>query len=390
MAQAPSSLSLPLVWTQARVSGKNSPIFLVSVNLFCIASLGSRASPVATFTARPLAWYRLPFSQDTPSTFPWTSTSVLPSGFLILCSAQVATASTSAILAFFVLPTMARGKWRERIRGVRDRLFGRRDLPPPKDELASCPPDSPIPSPVRPERLQGMQMGPTQLAYHIPPELQDNLRRDRERNTSIFDFTRPMPASETPSRPKRRHRARSSSGASSPTARRASGKEQEAKSPPTVRFATRSSSHKSQNRKATSHQHCSRDRGRPGISYPVTPVETPDAFPSPPPSPSPPSQWCCRACKVSRESEDGDTSGQDEGHPPPQAQVRARARAGARTPVLSRHQTYAQTQTPPQLRPQTLERDRSRSRLLGVRLRRKRSSSKNLRGWNPGLSSAFG
>jgi hypothetical protein len=181
---------------------------------------------------------------------------------------------------------MAKGKWRERIRGVRDRLLGRQDLPPPEDELAARLPESPTSSSARLERPPGMQMGPTQLAYHMPTDLQDHLRRDRERNTSIFDFTRPMLACETPSRPKRRHRSRSSSSASSPTTRSASGKEQKAKSPPTIRFATQSPPHKSQSRQATSHQNRNRGRCRPGIPYPLTPMETPDV--SPPPSPSPP------------------------------------------------------------------------------------------------------
>lgn len=178
---------------------------------------------------------------------------------------------------------MARGKWRERMRGVRNRLLGRQDSPPLEDELTPSVPASPIPIPARPAKPSVMKMGPNQLSYYIPPELQNNLRHDRETSTSIFDFTRPLPASETPSRPKRRLRSRSRSSSSasspSPTARCTSERQQQAKSSPTVRFATPQSGKSQHNGK-----HRNRSRGRPEI--PLTPVDTPE---SRPPSPSPPS-----------------------------------------------------------------------------------------------------
>ncbi|KAK4040220.1 hypothetical protein C8A01DRAFT_35734 [Parachaetomium inaequale] len=96
---------------------------------------------------------------------------------------------------------MVNGKWHERLRRVRNRVFRREDPPPPEaTPPAPAPPDPPIfHTPTMPRRLNQpvFQLSSRQPTHYYPPSrLQDNLR-GRAPNHAQPGITLPVPQSGT-------------------------------------------------------------------------------------------------------------------------------------------------------------------------------------------------
>ncbi len=114
---------------------------------------------------------------------------------------------------------MAGGKWRNRLRRVRDRLLGRSPPGPTPEELSMPPPPLPSkavpPPPVSPTAVRTkppvVQLGPTQPAYYFPTSEGDDGQTKR-REPDFIPTVVTLPSQAAPPQAKGAYRAKAPAG----------------------------------------------------------------------------------------------------------------------------------------------------------------------------------